>query len=104
MKGGALNLKGEIMCNQESLDTLINAHRALAARQEALFQISKVMFALIPDGSGLKRRLLASANDAIQMHMQNAGHDQEYKQLVQSSMDELRQILLLADNSPALPS
>lgn len=92
------------MCNPERLEAIAKAHRALAARHEALFQISKVMFALIPDVSGVRGRLLAAAKDATLLHMQMAGHDQEYCQLVQRSMAEICDLLKAADSTADRPT
>jgi hypothetical protein len=84
---------------EERLDILENAHRELAARNEALFQISKALFPIIASLSpSIAKRLTTSIYDATNEHMDKAGMDDEYQQSVRDSMDELCELILIGAN------
>lgn len=78
------------------LNTLENAHRALAARHEALLTCCRVMLPFIKVESSVKQRLMTSAYDAINAHMDMAMHDDEYQQLVRSAFDEIAGSILVS--------
>jgi len=82
---------------EEMLDKLTTAHRALAARTEALFQLSKVMFAIIPADKSTKTRLLTAVYDETNHHMEQAGFDREFQEDVRRSIDELANVILAPD-------
>jgi len=79
---------------EEMLDKLTTAHRALAARTEALFQL---MFAIIPADKAVKTRLLTAVYDETNVHMGKAGFDQEFQEDVRRSIDELANVILAPD-------
>lgn len=86
---------------EERLGILETAHRALAARNEALFQISKALFPIIASLSpSIAKRLTTSIYDATNEHMDNGGFDDEYQQQVRDSMDELCRPILIGANKP----
>lgn len=89
------------MKTKKKLRRLENAHRALAARNEAMFQVSKIVFPLIGTISpGTAKRLTTSIYDATNAHMDRLGFDDEYQQQVRNAMDELCGLILLAANKP----
>jgi hypothetical protein len=81
---------------EQEIAELRDAHRALAARNEALFQYAKIMFALIPGDMPTKRRLLKSVRAATVSHMQSASCDDQYQSAVVRAMNELDGVILLA--------
>lgn len=78
----------------EEIEALTNAHRALAARHEALFQVCKVMFAMINADCALKERLLTTVYDATSDHMDTANFDADYQERVRAAIDELGAVIL----------
>lgn len=82
----------------QRMDRLENAHLALAARGEALFQVSKVMFAIIAADPVLKRRLMASVYDVTTEHMERLEFDDVHQSRVRAAIDELGRVILAADN------
>ena len=79
------------------IDELIAAHRALAARSEAMFQVCKVMFAIIPAEKAVITRLLTSVYDATNVHMDKAGFDEAFQEDVRRSIDEIANVILAGD-------
>jgi hypothetical protein len=79
---------------QNQLDELTTAHRHLAARNEALFQMSKIVFPIAmaahPD---LTKQLITMIYDATNNHMDTHQIDDEYQQLVSQHLDELSALL-----------
>jgi hypothetical protein len=68
---------------------LTDVHRAVAARHDALFQVCKVMFALMSVDPALRARLLIAIYDETNERMEKAGFDDEYQQAVRAAIDEL---------------
>jgi len=79
---------------QAKLDTLTEKHRNLAARHEALFQTSKVMFALMASVPDLKKALLDAAADATSAYLKASGCDDVYQKAARAALDELRSVAL----------
>lgn len=79
---------------EQRVEQLVEAHRALAARCEALMQVSKVMLAVIPGDEAMKSKLLLSAYDATNTHMDNAGFDEQQQAAIRRSMDEMARVIL----------
>jgi hypothetical protein len=85
----------------ERLDKLEDAHRALSARHDALFQICKVTLPIALSSNGaMVRRLLTSCYDITTEHMDKDGKDDEYQSMVHAAMDELSNVLVYADTHP----
>jgi len=76
------------------LEELVVAHCKLAARNEALMQVCKVMFSLIPGDAGTKSRLLTSIYDATSEHMEKTQFDEDMQQDVRKAIDELTRVIL----------
>jgi hypothetical protein len=74
---------------EDRLDTLENAHLALAAQHTALMAVCRVMLPLIPNDQALIRQVLTSAYDAYSTHMDNAGQDSAYQADVRAGIDLL---------------
>ena len=89
---------------EERMAAIEHAHRVLAARHEALFQICKVMLpiALSPNAK-MVSRLLTSCYDITSDHMDKHGMDDEYQEMVRAEMDELAKILILVDTPSHRP-
>lgn len=86
---------------KKQLRRLENAHRALAARSDALFQVSKIIFPIIGTISpGIAKRLTTSIYDATNAHMDRLKYDDEYQQMVRESMDEICALILMVSNKP----
>lgn len=85
------------MKTKKKLRRLENAHRALAARNEAMFQVSKIVFPLIgmicPD---ISKRLTTSIYDATNAHMERLEFDDEYQHQVRKGVDELCELIMTA--------
>jgi hypothetical protein len=79
----------------ERLERLENAHRALAAKHEALHACCRVMLPFVKVENSVKQRLMTSAYDAINEHMDKAKHDDEYQQLVRGAFDEIADSILV---------
>ena len=78
------------------LEDLVRAHRGLAARNEALFQTCKIMFALIPAPLPLVQHLLEKLHQATYDHMDSGRLDPEYQSLVEEAFAELQAVALAA--------
>lgn len=76
------------------LEDLVRAHRALSARNEAMFQTCKIMFAFIDAPLPMLQRLLQSVHRATLHHMNHAELDQEYQSLVEAALSELQAVAL----------
>lgn len=76
------------------LEDLVRAHRGLAARNEALFQTCKIMFALTPAPLPMVQYLLKSLHQATKDHMDSGLLDEEYQSLVEEAMEELQSVAL----------
>ncbi len=71
------------------------AHRALHARLEGLFMASFVMLPLINETQAVKRRLLTSALDALNDHMESRGLDDVFQADARAAIDALTDVILL---------
>lgn len=81
---------------EQRIAALEDAHRALAARNEALTQICKVMLPIsLTEHQPMVRRLLTSCYDITGEHMDKHGMDDEYQSMVRAAMDEISATLLL---------
>lgn len=90
---------------EQRLDALEDAHRALAARNEALLQICKVILPIAAySNQPMVRRLLTSCYDITTDHMNNHGMDDDYQTMVRETMDEISNVLLLPDTPPSHPN
>lgn len=90
---------------EQRLNTLEDAHRALAARNEALFQICRVILPIaVSSNQTMARRLLTSCYDTINEHMTNSGQDNEYQTMVRAAMDMLSRAILVGCTPPHRPS
>jgi hypothetical protein len=89
-----MGLEQRIEAVEKDLANLVNKHRQLHARSEALFQIAKVMFTLIPGEESAKQTLLTLIHDATNKHMESAGFDADIQKAVRASMDELAKVIL----------
>jgi hypothetical protein len=82
---------------EQRIDALEDAHRALAARHEALMQICKVMLPIsLTAHQPMVRRLLTSCYDITGEHMDKHSMD-DYQEMVRAAMDEIFAMLLLPD-------
>lgn len=81
---------------EAKLDELIEKHRTMAARTEALFETSKIMFALIPAPLPMTRHLLQSLHRVTLHQMYYEGRDLEYQLLVEAALEELQAVALAA--------
>lgn len=89
-----MGLEQRVKALEADMANLIDKHRALHARAEALFQVSKVMFTLIPGEASAKQSLLTLIHDATNNHMNAAGFDQQIQESVRASMDELARVIV----------
>jgi hypothetical protein len=87
---------GRIEEVETKLDEMIEKHRALAARTEALFETCKIMFALIPAPLPMTRHLLQSLHRVTLHQMNHEGRDLEYQLLVEAALEELQAVALSA--------
>lgn len=71
------------------LETLAQAHRVLAARNESLIMCCRIMFPFIKIDAGLKQRLMTSAYDALTQHMEKANFDDEFQAIARAAIDEI---------------
>jgi hypothetical protein len=81
---------------EKRLEELVKAHRAVAACNEALFQTSKVLIALIPAPQPLVQYHLESLHRATMTHMDSEKLDPEYQSLVAEAFSELQAAVLSA--------
>lgn len=81
----------------ERLERLESAHRALAARHEALMVISRMFLPFINVSPSSKQQLTTKAYDVINELMEAHGHDIEYQELVREAIDELSKTILIVD-------
>jgi hypothetical protein len=79
---------------EAKLDELIEAHRAMAAQHEALFQTSKIMFALIDSPLPMKRHLIQSLRLATIRHLNQGPRDDQYQEMVSAALAELQEVAL----------
>jgi hypothetical protein len=89
-----MGLEQRLEVLEKDVANLVEKHRALHARSEALFQISKVMFTLIPGEESAKQSLLTLIHDATNNHMETAGFDEDIQKAIRASMDELAKVIL----------
>jgi len=80
------------------LDSLEDAHRALAAEHVALLQICRAMLPLIDFDPAVVRKLLLAVYDTSSEHMDTRGHDAQYQQDVRDAIDLLSEPILAAAN------
>jgi len=93
------------MTSEKRLIALENAHRQLAARNEALMQICKVMLPLaLSSNQAMVRRLVTSCYDITNEHMDKSGMDDEFQTMVRRAMDELSSSLLSVSTPKSRPS
>lgn len=89
---------------EERLKKLEDAHNALAARCEGLYQVCKVIMPLIPAEPAIVRRLLTSVYDITAEHMDKHGLDAAYQADVLRSIDEISSVIsVTADMRAARP-
>jgi hypothetical protein len=81
---------------ETKLDQLLEKHRALAARHEALFETSKVMFALIDAPLPMVQHLLHHQYRVTWTHRHHVGMDDQYQLLVEAACEELQAVALAA--------
>lgn len=79
---------------EQDIAMLIDKQRALYARYEGLYQVAKIMFALIPGEPAVKRKLMTTIYDATSDHMETAEIDAETQQAVRASIDELTRVIV----------
>ncbi len=85
----------------QRINVLEDAHRALAARHEALMQTCKVMLPIsLQQHPAMVRRLLTSCYDITGEHMDKHGMDDEYQGMVRAAMDEISAVLILVNTPP----
>lgn len=84
-------LKDEPM---NELETLTEAHRALAAQHTALMAVCRVMLPLIPATTQQKKRLLYVAGEAYGEHMRRAQQDADYQRMVKDGIEMLSATIL----------
>jgi hypothetical protein len=77
---------------ETKLDELIEKHRALAARHEALFQTSKILIGLIDAPLPLLLGLMKSLERATLQHLNQAATDGEYQMMVEAALEELQAV------------
>lgn len=88
----------------ERMAAIEDAHRALMARHEALFQICKVMLPIaLSSNAKMVSRLLTSCYDITSEHMDKHEWDDEFQSMVRAAMDELSRVLILAGTPPHRP-
>lgn len=93
------------MKQNERLDALEAAHRALAARSEALFQVCKVTLPIaLASNPHMARRLLTVCYDATNDHMDRLGWDDDLQTQLREALDELSAVLACADTCQATRS
>jgi hypothetical protein len=80
---------------QIDLQELIAAHRNLAARHEALFQMSKAMFAILPASVLLKMQTGDLVRQVVQAEQRNEPFDDQYRSVVMQAIDELAEAAAL---------
>src|SRR5574343_295499 len=98
-------MKGIPMKLERRIAALENAHRALAARNEALMQICKVMLPISLNGQqAMASRLLTSCYDITGEHMDKHNWDAEMQGMVRAAMDEISDVLLCGYTAPPHPS
>lgn len=88
--------------NEQKLNDLIDAHRALAARSEALVQILKAVLPFVHAPEGMAERMIEQTIDAAAERMTAKGWDEEFQSDVQSTLADLGATWLAAGH-PALP-
>lgn len=89
---------------EQRVSELEHAHRSLTARNEALYQVCKVMLPIaLSSNAQFVHRLLTSCYDATNDHMDKAGWDIHMQEMVRASMDELSNVLM-AGTSPHHPN
>jgi allophanate hydrolase subunit 1 len=83
---------------EAKLEELIEAHRAMAAQHEALFQTSKIMFALIEAPLPMVQQLLQTMHRVTLEHRGYEKQDSAYQSLVEAALQELQAVALAARN------
>lgn len=87
------------------LDELEAAHRALAARSEALFQVCKVTLPIaLASQPHITCRLLTVCYDATNDHMDRLDWDEDMQTQLRDALDELSAVLVCADTPASHPS
>jgi hypothetical protein len=90
---------------EQRITELEAAHRALAARNEALIQICKVILPISLNGQhAMASRLLTSCYDITGEHMDKAKWDDDMQQMVRAAMDEISRAILSGYTQPHRPS
>lgn len=90
---------------KQRVSELEDAHRALAARNEALIQICKVMLPIsLFQHEQMVRRLLTSCYDITGEHMGKAEWDDDMQKMVRTTMDEISSAILSGYTQPSHPS
>jgi hypothetical protein len=85
------------MSGKMELQELIAAHRNLAARHEALFQMSKAMFAILPASAHLKMQTGEMVHQALESEQRIEPFDDQYRSAVMQAMSELLEVLDLVE-------
>lgn len=73
----------------DRLDELENAHRALAAQHTALLEVCRVLLPLIPASTDSVQRALVSAYDHCNAHMDEGRMDEEFQAMLRKWLDIL---------------
>ena len=79
----------------ERLEKLEGAHRALAARHEALMIVSRMFLPFINVSPSSKQQLTTKAYDVMNDLMEEHDFDDEYQEMIRASIDELTQTILI---------
>lgn len=81
---------------EQRLEELEDAHHALAARCEGLYQVCKVIMPLIPAEPAIVRRLLTSVYDITAEHVSKRNMGDAYQADVLRNIDEIAGVILAA--------
>lgn len=74
---------------EDRLEQLVNAHRAAAARTEAVVMCCRVIFPFIKIAPDLRAKMMTIAYDGLTEHMSKKKFDQEFQQAARASIEEI---------------